>query len=68
MEHVHGQPLIEWCDAQHFGIPARLELFQQVLDAVQYAHERQVIHRDLKPSNILVTASHQVQLLDFGVA
>lgn len=68
MEYVQGQPLTEWCDAQRLGIPARLELFRQVLDAVQYAHERRVIHRDLKPSNILVTESHQVRLLDFGVS
>ena len=29
------------------------------LDAVQYAHEKQVIHRDIKPSNILVTEAGQ---------
>jgi serine/threonine protein kinase/Tfp pilus assembly protein PilF len=68
MEYIHGQPLTEWCDEQCLGIPARLELFRQVLEAVQYAHEKRVIHRDLKPSNILVTESHQVRLLDFGVS
>ena len=68
MEYVQGQPLTEWCDAQRLGIPARLELFRQILEAVQYAHEKRVIHRDLKPSNILVTESHQVRLLDFGVS
>lgn len=68
MEYVQGQPLTEWCDAQVLGIDARLELFLQVLEAVQYAHEKHVIHRDLKPSNILVTDSHQVRLLDFGVS
>ena len=40
----------------------------QVLDAVSYAHRRQVLHRDLKPSNILVTEQGEVRLLDFGVA
>jgi serine/threonine protein kinase/TolB-like protein len=68
MEYVQGQPLTEWCDAQRLGIPARLELFRQVLEAVHYAHEKRVIHRDLKSSNILVTESHQVRLLDFGVS
>jgi serine/threonine protein kinase len=68
MEYVQGQPLIAWSDARRLAIRERLELFLQVLDAVQYAHEHQVVHRDIKPSNILVTESGQVRLLDFGVA
>jgi serine/threonine protein kinase/TolB-like protein len=68
MEYVQGASLTDWCDAHRLGIPERLGLFLQVLEAVQYAHEKSVIHRDLKPSNILVTESGQVRLLDFGVA
>jgi serine/threonine protein kinase len=68
MEYVQGELLTDWCDAQRLDIPARLRIFLQVLEAVQYAHERQVIHRDLKPSNILVTKGGQTRLLDFGVA
>ena len=68
MEYVQGQPLTDWCDAHRLSVTARLELFTQVLEALQYAHHKQVIHRDLKASNILVTESGQVRLLDFGVA
>jgi serine/threonine protein kinase/Tfp pilus assembly protein PilF len=68
MEYVQGQTLMTWCDTRSLGIPQRLALFLQVLEAVKYAHEKHVIHRDLKPSNILVAESGHVRLLDFGVA
>jgi serine/threonine protein kinase/tetratricopeptide (TPR) repeat protein len=68
MEYVPGETLTDWCDQQKLGLRERLTLFLQVLDSVQYAHDRDVIHRDLKPSNILVNAAGQVKLLDFGIA
>ncbi|MGH9523176.1 MAG: protein kinase domain-containing protein, partial [Terriglobales bacterium] len=68
MEYVNGDPLTSWCEAHRMTLAERLALFLQVLEAVQYAHEKQIVHRDLKPSNILVTESGQVRLLDFGVA
>jgi eukaryotic-like serine/threonine-protein kinase len=68
LEYVQGQPLTAWCDAHRVGLRDRLVLLLQVIEAVHYAHERQVIHRDLKPSNVFVSASGQVRLLDFGIA
>lgn len=67
LEYVRGQPLTDYCDARKLGIPARLRLLLQVVDAVQFAHAKHIIHRDLKPSNILVNESGEVQLLDFGI-
>ena len=49
----------------------RLELFVQVCQAVQHAHQKGIIHRDLKPSNVLVTLHDGVpvpKIIDFGVA
>jgi WD40 repeat protein/serine/threonine protein kinase/TPR repeat protein len=68
LEYVAGTSLTSYCDSHRLPIRERLQLFQQVLGAVQYAHAHLVIHRDLKPSNILVTEEGQVQLLDFGIA
>ena len=68
LEYVPGSPLTLYCDEHRLGLAARLQLFRQVLSAVQYAHAHLVIHRDLKPSNILVTEDGEAQLLDFGIA
>ncbi|ALS97430.1 hypothetical protein AT746_03505 [Lacimicrobium alkaliphilum] len=68
MEYVDGQPLHHYLNRKKMGVKERLLLFQQVLDAVAYAHRNLCVHQDLKPSNILVTAEGQVKLLDFGIA
>ncbi|MCH9651648.1 MAG: serine/threonine-protein kinase [Deltaproteobacteria bacterium] len=68
MEVVEGLPLDRYCDANELDLEARLRLFCQVCEAIEYAHGKLVVHRDLKPSNILVSAEGEVKILDFGVA
>jgi WD40 repeat protein len=66
MELVDGVPLNAYARGVDRG--GVLALLGQVCAAVAHAHERGVIHRDLKPGNILVTATGQAKVLDFGLA
>ena len=68
MEFVEGVPLTDHVASGPVPIEARLRLFLDVCEAVQYAHRHLIVHRDLKPSNVLVTGDGRVKLLDFGIA
>jgi tetratricopeptide (TPR) repeat protein len=68
MEYIDGVPLDRYCAEQRPPTRAKLELFLQLCDAVQYAHRNLVIHRDLKPANVLITSEGMPKLLDFGIA
>ncbi len=68
MEYVAGVRIDDWCRNRALDVRARVELFLQVLAAVDAAHRALIIHRDIKPANVLVDAQGQAKLLDFGIA
>jgi serine/threonine protein kinase len=68
LELVEGVAIDAYCESRTLGLFDRIELYLQVIDAVDFAHRQLVLHRDLKPSNVLINADGQAKLLDFGVA
>jgi serine/threonine protein kinase len=71
MEYVEGEPITAYCDRQCFGMRQRLDLFLQICEGVQHAHQKGVVHRDIKPSNVLIHIENDEpvpKIIDFGVA
>jgi serine/threonine protein kinase len=71
MKLVQGRTLAallqERPSPQH-ELPRFLKVFEQVCQAVAFAHAQHVIHRDLKPLNIMVGAFGELQVMDWGLA
>jgi serine/threonine-protein kinase len=78
MQLIQGFPLTQLLDmAQKQVLPSKrliplkltIQFITQILDALQYAHQQDIIHRDIKPDNILIEKhSHRPIITDFGVA
>ncbi len=73
MELVDGQPLDELIQELASPLPVEriTDIMGQVLRAIGYAHEHQVIHRDIKPANIIISSlqgDEVAKVMDFGIA
>jgi hypothetical protein len=68
MQFVEGTTLAKRLAAGPMLPREAAALLAKVADAVQVAHDRGVLHRDLKPSNILIDASGEPRVSDFGLA
>ena len=69
MELLRGVDLAAHVRANGPLAPAEVRrIALQVLDALEYAHARQIVHRDIKPSNLFLQENGVVKVLDFGLA
>ena len=67
MRFVEG-PRLDVYARSNASVAARLRLYQRILEAVAFAHDRGVLHRDLKPENVMVGPFGEVLVMDWGLA
>lgn len=69
MEYVEGKTL-EQCVYENglFSFEKTISIMCDILDAIQYVHDRGRIHRDIKPSNIMYRPDGSICIIDFGIA
>ena len=68
MEYLEGKSLKEVIPENGLEPARAIEISVQILQALQFAHENNVIHRDIKPHNIVLNGRGQVKVTDFGIA
>jgi serine/threonine-protein kinase len=68
LELVEGETLADRIARGPIAVEEALDIATHICEAIEAAHERNVIHRDLKPANVKITPDGKVKVLDFGLA
>ena len=69
MEYIDGSTLDEKIkESGKISIQESLRIISEVLDILDFAHQKGIYHRDIKPSNIMVDKTDRVKIIDFGIA
>lgn len=67
-DYIEGVSLERWITMASPPLRRSVEICAKIAEALEHAHQRGVIHRDIKPSNIMIDASEEPHILDFGIA
>jgi serine/threonine-protein kinase len=65
---IEGPTLANRIEAGPVPQKEAIAIAKQIIEALEYAHDRGVVHRDLKPANVKITPEGVVKVLDFGLA
>jgi serine/threonine protein kinase len=69
MEFIEGRQLKDFLDENaSIDLESVHKIMQQLLAALNYAHEQGIVHRDIKPANIMIMKNWRIQVADFGIA
>lgn len=69
MEFVDGTTLKQMLERnERFPLAEIIRIMRGLLAGLDYSHARNVVHRDIKPANVMLTASGEVKIADFGIA
>ena len=69
MEYLEGDDLKARIKrGQRFTNDELVKWWNQLVDALNYTHKKNIVHRDIKPGNIFVDNEGNIKLLDFGIA
>ena len=68
MEYIDGISLKEYIEQQQVTWQEAVYFVQQILRALQHAHDKGIVHRDIKPQNIMLLADGTIKVTDFGIA
>jgi serine/threonine-protein kinase len=68
MEYVEGRTVADLLQAVPVTLDEAIAWTARILDALACAHDAGLVHRGIKPANVMITASAQVKVMDFGIA
>lgn len=68
MEYYDGVTLKQYIKDNDLLMEDKIKIAMNIADALEYAHEKEVIHRDLKPTNIMINNPDDIRIIDFGIS